>query len=178
MRLSLNVIVRKAFEAGQLEQRTASGVASELAKSAHRIERAAKRRAPVAFGELRSLIGAVGPKRLGQAAVWEIGTRNAIYPQFIEFGTGPAGASSPLMPEARQAMADLGYAHGPGNFFPPMAAIKQWAAKRGLPDDAVWVVARAIGRRGIPAHPFLFPSYIEEKDALVGRIASVVKETR
>jgi hypothetical protein len=52
---------------------------------------------------------------------------------FIEFGTAP--------------------------HWPPMAPIRAWCARKGLPESAAFLVARAISERGTPERPFLTPAY-------------------
>jgi hypothetical protein len=47
-----------------------------------------------------------------------------------------------------------------GATMPPPAALVQggWLRRHGIPDSAAFVVARAIGRRGIKARPYLKPA--------------------
>lgn len=44
---------------------------------------------------------------------------------------------------------------GAGKPAPPVSALKGWASRHGIPASAVFLVARAIGRRGIKGRPFL-----------------------
>lgn len=49
---------------------------------------------------------------------------------------------------------------------PPIQAVRAWAQERGIP---AFLVARAIGRRGIPPRPFLEPAL----EANRGRVAAL-----
>lgn len=171
MHIKLKTVITKQLQAEQRSARVTQMLASALERSARKIERAAKHNAPVAFGQLRADIAAQGPQRRGTVVFWSVGVRNSNYAPFVEFGTGPAGAKSALSPEAQQAMADMGYSHGPGNFIPPVQIILQWVRKKGLPESAAWPIARQIGRAGLTAHPFLFPAYIAEKEKFAAAVA-------
>lgn len=43
-----------------------------------------------------------------------------------------------------------------GATMPPIAPIRAWALRHGMPAGAAYPIARAIARRGIPARPTLF----------------------
>lgn len=74
---------------------------------------------------------------------------NADYASFVEFGTRP--------------------------HFPPVEALKDWAAKF-LGDEALaFLVARAISRRGTIAHPFLGPALVQNLPVFRNAMAAAVK---
>ena len=50
---------------------------------------------------------------------------------------------------------------------PPKRALRGWARRHGIPESALYVVARAIGRRGIKARPFLVPAYLRNAERIV-----------
>jgi len=50
---------------------------------------------------------------------------------------------------------------------PPRAALRGWARRHGIPESALFVVARAIGRKGIPPRPFLVPAFTKHADRIV-----------
>jgi Bacteriophage HK97-gp10, putative tail-component len=52
---------------------------------------------------------------------------------FIEFGTAP--------------------------HFPPVAAIRAWCVRKGIPESAAFPIARAISERGTPERPWLYPAF-------------------
>ena len=54
----------------------------------------------------------------------------------------------------------------PGAKPPPVKALQPWARRHGIPDGRVFLIARAIGRRGIKARPFLQPS-LEQNTAKI-----------
>ncbi|MDR7496843.1 MAG: HK97 gp10 family phage protein [Armatimonadota bacterium] len=174
IRRSIALVVRKPLRAREQAERVGKEIRRVLQRGAFRIEADAKRRAPVNFGRLRSSIDTQGPDQVGTAVVFKV-TVGAAYGKFVEFGTGPAGKRSALLPIAQQAMRELGYVHGPGDFFPPVRQIELWATRRKIPEEAVWVIARAIGRRGIPAQPFLFPAFERERPRIVGELLDAVR---
>lgn len=51
---------------------------------------------------------------------------------------------------------------GPGRM-PPMSAIRQWTAYRGIDPGAAYPIARKIGQRGTKAQPFMRPAIEQTK---------------
>ena len=188
VRLPVNVIFKKALKASVLAKRAVDAADRVLKSESFAMERDMKRNAPVGVsGDLRSHVGTVGPIKttgfggikgqlglFGSGVIYEVGVRGLRYPQFIEFGTGPAGAATVLLPVAKQAMEELGYVHGPGDFMPPLNVISRWLKRKGLSPDLAWPVARAIGRRGIKPHPFVFPAFAKRAPGIPGKVSSAV----
>ena len=194
LRFPIRVITIKALQAAALAKSAVDATVRVLDRESKIVERAAKKRAPTAFGILRSKVGTVGPKRgagqetfgtsqipqtqfglFGSGVFFEVGVRGlGRIPQYVEFGTGPAGAASPHTALAQQAMAELGYKHGSGNFLPPIDEIEKWVRRKKLPLDLVFPIARAIGRKGLRAQPFLIPSFEERRPGIPGRVAAAV----
>ena len=54
--------------------------------------------------------------------------------------------------------------------FPPVDEIRAWAKRKGIPEDAAFLIARKIAREGTKAQPFLFPSFEEERPKFVRRL--------
>lgn len=50
----------------------------------------------------------------------------------------------------------------PGAPMPPLAPIRAWAVRHGLPPGAAWPIARKIAQRGILARPTLFRPDIQK----------------
>jgi HK97 gp10 family phage protein len=135
-----------------------------VARAATRITTGAKRRVVVDTGRLRASISAT---YFQGGLTAEVGT-DAFYAPFIEFGTGPLGAST-----NRQQLPS-GYAHG-GPFFPPPGALKNWARRHKI--ESPFLVARAIAEKGgAEARPFLFPSWEAERPRFLREIPSEVKK--
>ena len=70
---------------------------------------------------------------------------------------GPSVAYGIVMERGRRA----------GTRMPPPGALRAWAGRHGIPESALWRLARAIGRRGIKARPFLQPAYDQHKATVV-----------
>ena len=47
----------------------------------------------------------------------------------------------------------------PGSRPPPRRALHAWLRRRGIPLDAAYPIAQAIGRRGLPPRPFMRPAF-------------------
>jgi len=73
---------------------------------------------------------------------------NLFYAPFVEFGTRP--------------------------HWPPKGALQRWAERHGMDDE--FPIRRAIARYGTLAHPFLFPSFEEEKPRFVKAITDAIKK--
>jgi hypothetical protein len=50
---------------------------------------------------------------------------------------------------------------------PPRAALRGWARRHGIPDSALFLIARKIGRDGTPARPFLAPAFTKNAPRIV-----------
>lgn len=61
----------------------------------------------------------------------------------------------------------------PGAKPPPVAALRPWARRHGIPEGALFQVARSIGRKGIKARPFMVPSLEQNR----GRIVALFEKT-
>lgn len=173
IRQAIRVVFKERVEAQRRAERAADAVLRTLQAGAFRIERSAKRRAPVAFGVMRGSIHTRGPVIAGiRKAISFFVEVGALYAKFVEFGTGPAGrASADKSPESQLLRASIGYAHGAGSSkVPPLDAIEQWVKRKGLPRSAVWPIARKIARQGIPAQPFLIPAFREHKDRIAADV--------
>lgn len=103
-------------------------VARDLRRRAVRVEARAKQLAPVDTGRLRASIHIVGPLLVGGRLVFYVVTASG-YGRWVHDGRQPG----------RQ---------------PPTLALEGWARRHGA-GGAEFVIARAVGRRGIPARPFL-----------------------
>lgn len=115
----------------------------------------AKTGAAVDTGRLRaSIFPAVAPNALAS----EVRAR-ARYAAFVEFGTGPLGAST-----NKQQLPE-GYSHGPG-YFPPASALGRWAARHGIRSGGFVVARRIAEQGGTRARPFLGPAFEEEGPVL------------
>lgn len=68
---------------------------------------------------------------------------------------------------AKRVGTDLTYGkwveYGSGPHFPPLAPIREWVRRKGLPPEAAYPIALAISRRGTPAHAWLFPAFESER---------------
>lgn len=178
-RIPVKVVFKKALQAALLAKRAVDAADRSLKRNAFIMERQMKKDAPVNIGTIHSHIGTVGPKRSGSRVFYEVGVRGVGHAIFVEFGTGPAGrVSDPLITDsARQAMSELGYTHGPGNFMPPVSEIERWLDRKGLPRGLAWPIARKIGRRGLVARPFVFPAFDARKPHILPDVAQAVEQS-
>lgn len=89
------------------------------------------------------------------------------YAAFVEFGTGPLGKATCVVP------TPSGYDHGSTHGFPPVGALMGWARRHKA---NAWVVAFAIWKRGgNPARPYLTPAFFDELPTLVENLKRAVQ---
>jgi HK97 gp10 family phage protein len=159
---------------GQLRRygQSVKGAASdEVATAAINIQRDAKRAAPVDMSRLRS---SIAWEFEGASQLTAVVGSNVAYAPFVEFGTGPAGRNSNHSTFAEQAMAELGYEHGPHGGFPPLAELEQWCRRHGIPEEAAFPIALAIRKNGTPARPYLTPAIEAERREFPGRLTAAI----
>jgi hypothetical protein len=176
MPLTVSVTVhgqrQAAAQFGKISAAVRQAIVKQVAKSALNVQRGARRRAPVDTGRLRASIRPVF-YRDGIAA--DVGS-DVEYAHFMEFGTGPLGASTNKQP------LPASYKHG-GRYFPPPSALEGWARrhsgkgkKKGKKAVNPFAVAHAIFKRGgTPARPYLFPAWEEERPRFVRAMKRLVK---
>ncbi len=127
--------LKKAFD--QARQRAEASLAVAIFLEAEGVMRASKREVPVDQGILRSSGFVKKPtNRLGKIqVVFGYGGAAKAYALFLHEGTGPAVGRS--------------------SFMPPVDVFKDWA-RRVLGDESLgFVVARAVGQRGLKPRKFL-----------------------
>ena len=78
----------------------------------------------------------------------------------------PSGVVGQVGPSARYG---LYVERGSRPHWPPRAPLEGWARRHGVP---VFVVQRAIARRGTRARPFLLPAYEKNRDTVVRLFAA------
>lgn len=57
--------------------------------------------------------------------------------------------------------------------FPPMEALEDWARKHKVP---VFLVARAIAKRGLPARPYLNPAFFSIEGEFFDRLKKIMEK--
>ena len=57
----------------------------------------------------------------------------------------------------------------PKRRWPPRAALRGWARRHGIPERALFLIARKIGQQGTPARPFLEPA-LRKNEARIQRL--------
>jgi HK97 gp10 family phage protein len=177
-----------------IEDDLTKGVAQEISASTLKIERDAKRNAPVNFGTLRRSIHAESTLNglTGKVIV------DASYAPYVEFGTG--GKVS--VPSGYEAFAMQFKGVKSGTYYDFLMAIVEWIKRKGIrPNDATYSVkipmktirrtgsksqkfdqdvrmaeriAYAILKKGIRPQPFLIPAYEEEKPKLFNRLKKLL----
>ena len=177
-----------------IEDNLTKGVANEISASTLKIERDAKRNAPVNLGTLRRSIHAESTINglTGRVIV------DASYAPYVEFGTG--GRVS--VPNGYEAFAMQYKGVKSGTYYDFLLAIAEWIRRKGIrPNDATYSVkipmksirrtgskaqkfdqdvrmaqriAYSILKKGLRPQPFLIPAYEEEKLKLFNRLKKLL----
>lgn len=103
-------------------------VSRDMRRRAQQVQADAVRRAPVDTGRLRRSIHVTGPYRGQFGPAWDVAA-HVNYARWVHDGRGPGR-------------------------MPPPAALRAWARRHGMA-GAEFLIARAIGRRGVSGRPFL-----------------------
>ena len=152
----------------RLRVETVTMVQKAISKAAIAIDRGAKRRVAVDTGRLRSSIRPYFKAGRGGLYAATVGT-NVKYAPFIEFGTSVVGSRTNKQPLPE------GYVHGTRHKPIPVEALIPWARRHGMDEEDAGGVAFAIASRpGLPARPFLFPAFEEERPKLLKSIREIV----
>jgi len=128
---------------------------------------AMKRATPVDMGTLRNANskGRIGP------AHWSL-FNNEPYAPFVEFGTGK---KVDIPPELQAVASQFKGGKGIVTTGTLLDAIREWAGRKGIPDEAVYPIYLSILRNGINAHPFLQPAFRIAKKFLVQDIKDYIR---
>jgi len=60
--------------------------------------------------------------------------------------------------------------------FPPLDAIREWCRVKGIPEEAVFPIAKKIAERGTQAQPFLRPAFLVGKRNHLARLRSLITQ--
>ena len=138
--------------------------------SALAITREAKMKAPVNVGRLRADIQHDVTKtdagRIIQADVFN----TVSYAPYVEFGT----KGNVNVPDELQDYAKTFQGREGGTFDELLESITDWARKKGIPEGAVYPIARKIAREGVKAQPYLYPAYEQERPKLIKRLEDIL----
>jgi len=128
-------------------------------KGALDIESDAKSRSPVNEGRLRSgIVSKLDRKNISADVV-----STADYSAFMEFGT----KTKVSVPAGYDKLASQFRGSKQGKFGDLLKAISDWASKKGIDEEAVYPIALSIARKGVPAKPFLIPSYERQRPRII-----------
>lgn len=160
----------KKFEA--ISNKSKVEIKNEFNASALKIQRDAKRLAPVNFGQLRNSIYL---KETGgnNNFIFTVGA-SAKYAPYIEFGTG--GKVS--IPSNYQSYAMQFKGKKDGTFKQMIEALTLWVQRKGIggknDKSTAYLIARSILQKGIRPQPFLIPAFEQEKPKLIKRIKTLL----
>lgn len=165
-----------------LNTQISKDLVDEMSASTMKIEKDAKKAAPVNMGQLRNSIHAVSYGPLTHAVV-----SYASYAPYIEFGTG--GKVS--IPAGYDEIASQFKGKGGGKLEEMIQALTQWVKRKGLAGTYSVKTQKRTGNRkaqvsedeklarflafkilknGIRPQPFMIPAYEQEKPKLIERL--------
>ena len=141
-----------------LADRAPARAAGALYREAERIMTRSKQEfVPVDLGALRAS-GQVHQPVIGVTSISVIlgyGDAAAGYAVYVHEGTGPAV--------------------GRPAFMPPVDVIREWALRHGLPEEAAFPIARAIGQRGLAPLKYLERPLLEAVRGMDARLAADIR---
>jgi len=145
-------------------------LSTSITKWSNKIYAEAHSSAPLSSGRLVAGISPQNAETLGKEEVIVGYVRSkARHSLFVEYGTGPMGASTNRMP--RPAWHDYRSSHK----FPSVKKLTPWAKAHGANP---YLVALGIFRnQGVKARPFLQPAFLRHKDAIVSDLQAAVYST-
>jgi HK97 gp10 family phage protein len=180
--------IEKAIE--NIESKLRTDVSLELAASAAKIAKDAKRNAPKNLGTLAQSITFAGMVN-SQGAAWEVFS-TANYAPYVEFGTG--GKVS--IPAGFETFAAQYKGRKEGTMKEFIKALTLWVQRKGIvgtysvktrkrtgnkatrksqDQSAAWAIAISILRNGTRPQPFMIPAYEQEKVQLAKRLVNLFK---
>ena len=184
--IDLSGIPRLEAKLKDIQNNIATDLAKEISASALKIEKDAKRNAPVNMGTLRQSIHATSKDKLTHYV--EVG---ASYGAYIEFGTG--GKVS--IPAGYESYAATFKGNKGGSLNDMIQALTLWVKRKGLAGTYSVKSGRRLGgkatkesedeklarflaikilKNGIRPQPFLIPAYEEEKPKLIQRLKKIL----
>lgn len=184
--MDLSGIPRLEKKLEEIKNNVSTELAKEISASTLRIEKAAKRLAPVNMGTLRQSIHATSKDKLTHYV--EVG---ASYGAYVEFGTGgkvsiPAGyedyaatfkgSKGGSLDDMIKALTLWVKRKGLAGTYSPTTGRRQGGTKLKLSQDEKLArfLAIKILRNGIRPQPFLIPAYEAEKPKLMDKIKKIL----
>ena len=184
--MDLSGIPRLEKKLEEIKNNVSTELAKEISASTLRIEKAAKRLAPVNMGTLRQSIHATSKDKLTHYV--EVG---ASYGAYVEFGTGgkvsiPAGyedyaatfkgSKGGSLDDMIKALTLWVKRKGLAGTYSPTTGRRQGGTKLKLSQDEKLArfLAIKILRNGIRPQPYLIPAYEAEKPKLIEKIKKMI----
>ena len=135
------------------------------------VERNAKQAAPVDMGRLRADIQREVTVS-DEGAVVDARIVNSVqYAPFVEFGTL---SNVELPPDLADVAIQFDRSKF-GSFGELLENIQGWAARKGLPPESAYPIARKIARQGVSAQPYLYPAWQRERPKLVRELTEALR---
>ena len=121
-----------------------------LDRVGYAVEEKAKGLAPVNYGRLRASIG----HQISEGRI----------PDWVRIGTNVHYA--PYMHFGRKVPSKM----------PPLAPLKLWAKRHGMPESAAWPIAKKIAERGYKDHPDGWQYIVKGVEESDGKIRQIVSK--
>jgi HK97 gp10 family phage protein len=191
---SINGIDQLSKRLKDMDQKVKDSLAMELRESAMKIQKDAKRNAPVDMGTLRNSIYMDYDYQKNKLT-YSIGA-SASYAPYIEFGTGGSVKVDPKYTSYAATFKGKGKGGTLDEF---MLALMDWVKRKGITGtysvktqrrtgsrgsrmsedfDVAFAIMLKILKKGINPQPFLLPAYEAEKVNLVKKIKQAIKDAK
>lgn len=192
---SINGIDKLKERIQAMDQKVKDALAMELRASAMKIQKDAKRNAPVDMGTLRNSIYMDYDYQKNKLT-YTVGA-SASYAPYIEFGTGGSVKVPPQY--SNYALTFKGKSKTGGTLDEFMLALMDWVKRKGIAGtystktqkrtgsrsarlgedyDVAFAIMLKILKKGINPQPFLLPAYEAEKVNLVKKIKQAIKDAK
>jgi len=154
-------------------QSMSADIQAELNDWADRVSLDAKQLVRANSSNEGNLLGSINPTYENMRASVTV---RAEYGAYIEFGTRKYAASYvPSLPKEWIDMAQQSKGRTGGTFKQFIESLKEWARKKGVPEDKVGIIALRILRDGIRPRPFLYPAVNKNTPKFLANIKKLFK---
>jgi HK97 gp10 family phage protein len=99
---------------------------------------------------------------------------NAYYSGYVEFGTGIKAKKIPT--EMREVAQAIKNNKRGGSFKDGLKKIKEWCAKKGIPEEDAFGIFMSILTNGIKPQPFMYPAFVKGRKQYIKDLKDLLED--